>query len=132
MKLKQSIISAIVVGGSLGLATGPVLANPESFSRAEASTDRYPTQGTDDQSLAPGVPGVTEENNSDMSAKQVRMVQEALQEEGYAPGRSDGAMDNDTRAAIREFQSDNNITVTGTVDSRTAQLLGIGYDRSSG
>jgi peptidoglycan hydrolase-like protein with peptidoglycan-binding domain len=64
--------------------------------------------------------------------KQVRMVQEALQEEGYAPGRSDGAMDNDTRAAIREFQSDNNITVTGTVDSRTAQLLGIRYDRSSG
>lgn len=95
----------------------------------ELQADRYPTKIEDDQSLAPGVPGVTEQNDSDMTPAEVAAVQEALTDLGYDPGRVDGQMDNDTRAAIREFQKEKDVIITGTVDEETAELLGVGWDR---
>jgi peptidoglycan hydrolase-like protein with peptidoglycan-binding domain len=50
------------------------------------------------------VAGATEENDSDMTAAEIAAVQEALIANGYDPGRADGRMDNDTRAAIRGFR----------------------------
>ena len=132
MKFKKSILAAVIVSGSLGLAANSIGGQDHIYGRHEMPTNRYPTASGDDESLAPGDPGVTEQNTSDMSTEEVRMVQQALAAEGYEPGRSDGAMTNDTRAAIREFQKDNGIVVTGSLDSKTAQLLGIDITRSSG
>ena len=132
MKFKRTTLAAVIVCGSLGLAANSIAGPDHIYGRREMPTNRYPTDSGDDQSLAPGVPGVTELNTSDMSTKEVMMVQQALAAEGYDPGRSDGAMTNDTRAAIREFQKDNGIVVTGSLDSKTAQLLGIDVSRSSG
>ena len=48
-----------------------------------------------------------------------------MEANGYDPGRMDGFMDNDTRAAIREFKKDNDLVVTGSIDEKTAYLLGV-------
>jgi len=125
VKLKQSLLAAVIVSGSLGLTLSSVIAEVGGQNRSESQTERYPTKIEDDQSMAPGVPGVTEQNDSDMKQAEILAVQEALAADGYDPGPVDGHMDNDTRAAIREFQKDNDLVVTGTVDSETAQLLGI-------
>lgn len=132
MKLKKFTIAAAIVGGAVGLVANSVGAKDNIHSRRELPTDRYPVTIGDDSSLAPGVPGVTEENTSDMTTDEVRRVQQALAAEGYDPGRSDGAMTNDTRAAIREFQKDNGIVITGGLDAKTAARLGIEFSRSSG
>lgn len=132
MKLKKFTIGAAIVGGAVGLAANSVGAKDNIHSRRELPTDRYPVTVGDDSSLAPGVPGVTEENTSDMTTDEVRRVQQALAADGYDPGRSDGTMTNDTRAAIRDFQKDNGIVMTGSIDSKTAARLGIEFSRSSG
>jgi peptidoglycan hydrolase-like protein with peptidoglycan-binding domain len=75
--------------------------------------------------MPPGVPGVTEENASGMSKSDIMKSEEALQAKGLNPGKVDGVADNETRAAVREFQKQNNLTVTGSMDDRTARLLGI-------
>ena len=132
VNFKKSTIAAVIVGGSLGLAASSVGAKDNFYTRNDAPTDRYPVTIGDDSGLAPGVPGVTEENTSDLTTDEVRRVQQALVADGYDPGRSDGAMTNDTRAAIREFQKDNGIVVTGGLDAKTAARLGIEFSRSSG
>lgn len=125
MKVKKSVLPPFILAGSVGLG-GTALAwehNPKQIS--EFPSERYPTSIEDDQSMAPGVPGITENNTSDMSRRQVQAVQRALEAEGFDPGRSDGSMDNNTRAAIRDFQRNNELVVTGTVDRQTAEVLGV-------
>jgi len=133
MKRKQYLLTAIVIGGTIGVGTASATAHDRrSFSdeprfssdRSDLPNERYPTQNSDDQSMAPGVPGVTEQNDTGMSQQGVQDIQMALQAEGYDPGRADGAMDENTRAAIRDFQRDNDLVVTGSVDEETARLLG--------
>lgn len=46
-------------------------------------------------------------------------MEDALADNGYDPGRIDGIIDSDTRAAIREFQRDRDLAVTGTMDRET-------------
>ena len=135
MKRKQTLLTAIVIGGTIGVGAGSVAAHDQrqgSFSdaprysdRSDLPNERYPTQSSDDQSMAPGVPGITEQNDTDISRQGAHDVQMALQSEGYDPGRADGVMDENTRAAIRDFQRDNNLVVTGSVDEKTASLLGV-------
>lgn len=135
MKRKQTLLTAIVIGGTIGVGAGSVAAHDQhqgSFSdasrysdRSDRPNERYPTQNSDDQSMAPGVPGVTEQNNTDISRQGAHDIQAALQSKGYDPGRADGVMDERTRAAIRDFQRDNNLVVTGSVDEKTARLLDV-------
>lgn len=142
MKRKQTLLTAIVIGGTIGMGAASAAAHDQqSFSdrsrdtsrydtprysdRSDQPNERYPTQNSDDQSMAPGVPGITEQNQSDSSRQDVHEIQAALQSEGYDPGRADGVMDESTRAAIRDFQKDNNLVVTGSVDEKTASLLGV-------
>ncbi|MGH7873268.1 MAG: peptidoglycan-binding domain-containing protein [Candidatus Binatia bacterium] len=130
MRLRQSILPAFIIVGSLGLGATSPAANEIPFWVSDKSVERYPTTIEDDQSLPPGVPGITENNISDMSRREVMNVQEILENHGYAPGNNDGVMDNDTRAAIRDFQRDNDLVITGTVDRATAEVLDMRSDRS--
>ncbi|WP_321492077.1 peptidoglycan-binding domain-containing protein [uncultured Desulfobacter sp.] len=52
-----------------------------------------------------------------------RQAQEKLTELGYTPGPSDGKMGNTTRTAIKKFQKDQNLPVTGTLDNDTLQKM---------
>ena len=52
-------------------------------------------------------------------------VQRALRREGYYRGSLDGDLGPMSRSAIREYQADHGLYVTGRVDSRLLRSLGI-------
>jgi peptidoglycan hydrolase-like protein with peptidoglycan-binding domain len=47
-------------------------------------------------------------------------------------GKIDGVMDDDARKAIRSFQQDNGMPITGMVDQRTADRLGVRLSAKGG
>jgi len=53
----------------------------------------------------------------------VRSAQQALQGRGFNPGPIDGVMGPRTTAAVRDFQSKENLTVTGQLDAETNARL---------
>lgn len=53
----------------------------------------------------------------------VREVQRSLTDKGYEPGPVDGAMGAGTRSALRQFQADAGLAVTGRVDDPTVAAL---------
>jgi hypothetical protein len=56
------------------------------------------------------------------------LVQEALARRGYYEGQVDGVVGPGTRSAIREFQRDNGLPVTGRIDPQLVQALKAGRD----
>ncbi len=52
-------------------------------------------------------------------------VQNALQEQGYYRDQVDGLIGPNTRAALRAFQQDQRLPVTGAIDGPTLQALGL-------
>jgi len=54
-------------------------------------------------------------------------VQRRLQELGYAPGDADGIIGPRTRGAIRTFQEQNSLDITGEIDAATAKALASAY-----
>jgi peptidoglycan hydrolase-like protein with peptidoglycan-binding domain len=57
---------------------------------------------------------------------QVRQVQQALQSRGYDVGPIDGVMGEQTERALRRFQREEGMIITGDVTQATRQALGIG------
>ena len=55
----------------------------------------------------------------------VSAVQSALAKLGYYDGAIDGALGDQTEAALARYQEDRDLSVTGTVDDATLQSLGI-------
>lgn len=55
----------------------------------------------------------------------IRKVEQALKEKNLFKGKVDGVIDTQTTEAIRRFQTDNGMTVTGQLDSRLIQALGV-------
>ncbi len=60
-----------------------------------------------------------------VAGEDVRAVQQALLDKGYNPGPIDGIMGGKTRAAIRDFQRDQNLPDTGRLDEETQRALGV-------
>lgn len=60
------------------------------------------------------------------SPSQVRLVQEKLRKAGHDPGRVDGAWGESTEEAVRDFQKDNELAVTGQLDTSLLSALEIG------
>ena len=58
------------------------------------------------------------------SPEQIRMVQRALTDRGFAVELS-GAYDDQTKTALSDFQRSRGLSETGTVDSETASALGL-------
>ena len=56
---------------------------------------------------------------------EVYQVQKALTELGYNPGKPDGLWGKSTESAIKHFQVDNELPVTGKLDSQTQAKLGL-------
>jgi len=73
-----------------------------------------------------GVSGDRYDNNQSSSDYDpIRRAQVRLRDRGFYNGPINGEMTVATRNAIRDFQRDRNLTVTGDLDARTAQELGI-------
>lgn len=56
----------------------------------------------------------------------IRSVQKALNDRGYDAGAIDGYLGTQTRAAVRKFQANQNLTTTGDLDAATLAKLNVG------
>lgn len=61
-------------------------------------------------------------------AENVKGIQESLAAHGHIVGPIDGLLGPQTRAALREFQANNNLTVTGSINQETIDKLGVDLD----
>lgn len=59
----------------------------------------------------------------DMNSEQVRNLQVILKGLGYDPGREDGYFSKETEQAVKSFQADHNLEVTGVVNQSTAEAI---------
>lgn len=64
------------------------------------------------------------------AGEEILQVQQALIQKGYDPGAADGLMGPRTRAAIREFQRAEGLSVTGSLNRETARALGLETTRA--
>lgn len=90
-------------------------------------TDRFDRAGDQGSSHNDGDTGITSQDVLN-SADSIRAAQIALRDRGFYNGPINGAMNQATRAAIRQFQHDRNLADTGYLDSATARALGIPSD----
>ena len=66
------------------------------------------------------------------SSEEIRTVQKSLNDKGYDAGPVDGVLGTRTRAAIREYQTSEKLTVNGRLDVETAGKLGVGPESIGG
>ena len=59
-------------------------------------------------------------------------VQSKLNEQLYYHGAIDGRLDSDTLQAIQRFQADHGLTVSGKIDPKLLDALGIEYNKQNG
>ena len=111
MKTKP-LLRAIVLGGGIGLLANPVWAGggAHSYDRNQAGR-----QGMHDSG----------KQVSNLGKEQKKDIEQALQDKGFEPGSVDGVIDSQTQSALSQFQRDNNLPTTGTVDEQTAKQLGV-------
>ena len=125
MRKSRLISRAMFIGGTVALLAGPA------WSQEAPGERRQP-----DKSLTtPGdenIPGMRGQGTVELSKDDMRKVEEALKTKGYDPGKIDGVVDDANRAAIRSFQKDKSLPITGTVDNRTAEELGVRISKASG
>jgi peptidoglycan hydrolase-like protein with peptidoglycan-binding domain len=90
---------------------------------------RYDNARTADRDLAyrdrrDGTYGQAEARFGNLTAGEVRLIQEELRDEGYRIA-TDGVMGPNTRDAVRDFQRKNNLRATGNINARTLAALGL-------
>jgi peptidoglycan hydrolase-like protein with peptidoglycan-binding domain len=123
MQKRKSVIGAIVLSSAVG------------FASSAAWSQQVPggSQQTNPNLTRPGdenPPGAEHKGTPALSKNDMRKVEEALQAKGYKVGKIDGMADDDARKAISAFQKDNGLSITGTVDERTADKLGVRIAKS--
>jgi peptidoglycan hydrolase-like protein with peptidoglycan-binding domain len=60
-----------------------------------------------------------------LSASQVREIQQSLDNKGFKSGNADGRWGAETEAALKDFQKSQNMPGTGEIDSSTIGRLGL-------
>ena len=123
MKRKKQVLTAMILSGAIGLASSPLWSQETPGERRQSNPNQ--TRPGRDQD----VPGINQLGTPELSRNDMRAVEQALQSKGYKP---DGVVDDEARAAIRAFQKDNGFTVTGMVDQKTAERLGVTISSKSG
>lgn len=118
----NNILSAL---GSM-LSEGRDVAVPAGTQLAVELTERVSLRGRG--RIAANAAGSTIYTATDV----VRSAQQALAQRNYYRGTPTGTLDNATRRALFAFQIDNRMTGTGNLDGRTAQLLGLSLNASTG
>ena len=110
------IRSALAVSATALLLSGPVLAqqqaDPPPDQQLEQQAEQQPEQ-------IPEALGAL----LHLSAEDVRAVQEALQQAGYELGDPDGLWGERSMAAMREFQEDEGLPVSGNIDMEALRTL---------
>lgn len=114
----KTILSAIVLSGVIGFVAGPTW--------SQWSQDPPKHQG----SLDTGASEPSGEAFAGYDQETISDFQQALKDKGHDPGAIDGIMGPNTRQALREFQKQNNLKVTGVPNEQTAERLGVSLNGS--
>ena len=135
MNRNSSLIAAVLLGGTVGLtastswsqqAQGKMSQSfPQQSQPGQSQPEQQPWQTQPEQSrpgATEGMPG-TQGGTQELSKNDMQAVQQALKDKGYDVSVN-GMADESTRAAIRKFQQDEGLPVTGMIDERTANQLG--------
>src|SRR5918996_1456398 len=77
-------------------------------------------------------PGAGTQKQGLASSDNIKKAKEALKAKGHNPGDIDGNMDAKTQQALRDFQKANQLPVTGNLDQRTAEKLGVNLSGEKG
>ncbi|HKA34142.1 MAG TPA: peptidoglycan-binding domain-containing protein [Candidatus Binatia bacterium] len=109
---------------------------------AQTRTDRAPTGSSAAQSPSGGdaaVTGqsptgrtqtspVTPQSSAGMAAssEEIQKLQQALKDRGQDPGTVNGVMTPQTQQALRNFQAQQGLNATGTLDAQSRTALGLG------
>jgi peptidoglycan hydrolase-like protein with peptidoglycan-binding domain len=127
MSRKKSLVGAIVLSSAVGLVSGPAWSQeaPGETRQPDPNLTR-PGRGEND------IPGTGQRGTPELSKNDMQKVEEALHAKGYQVGKIDGTADDDARKAIRSFQQDNGMPITGMVDQRTADRLGVRLSAKGG
>lgn len=76
---------------------------------------------------------IAAENALGLDGITLRLIEARLAQLGLEPGAVDGGLDEDTRRAIRNFQADRDLAVTGFIDEQTiVRLLADGFQALGG
>ena len=105
--LSASALAAVSLGALLYAVPGDGERTVEGAPQPRASADRRP------------------EHLSARYREQMRLTQETLKDFGYTPGPSDGMMGFSTASALRAFQRQEGLQVTGRANPETLAALGI-------
>src|SRR5207249_476375 len=62
-----------------------------------------------------------------ITSKEVSAVQTELREQGYYKAKPNGILNQETRAALRRYQTEHELTASGRIDRATLEKLGIEY-----
>jgi formylglycine-generating enzyme required for sulfatase activity len=68
---------------------------------------------------------------SAQQSQEIHQIQVALQEFGYNPGPLDGYWGKTTEDAVKQFQQDQSLPVTGRIDTETRKRLGLGFGQDN-
>jgi len=128
MKRKKLVVGAMILSGAVGLVSGPAWSQDEAPGETRKPNPNMTRQGRGENSI----PGVDQKGTPELSKNDMRKVEEALRAKGYQVGKIDGVADDDARKAIRSFQQDNGMPITGMVDQRTADRLGVRLSTKAG
>ena len=155
MKARKPFLTAALLSASVGLGvqslhaqstpgsgssmpgsqerSGPTVPRPEPSTPQQPTIPGQPAPGLPQTDPMPGQPGTIPERvespeigrqNLAVTSAEIKKVQEALKAKGLNPG-AEGKMDAQTQRALREFQQANNLPMTGALDEKTAQKLGV-------
>ena len=117
MNMKKNFLGAIILGGTVGLATSP------GWTQESPGETRQPYPEQTRPGEQEGIPGMHGGGTQELSKKDMQAVQQVLKEKGYDVS-VDGTANNSTRAALRKFQENEGLVVTGMIDEKTANRLG--------
>jgi peptidoglycan hydrolase-like protein with peptidoglycan-binding domain len=123
MTKRKSLVGAIVLSSAVGFASGAAWSQqvPDGSRQTNPNLTRPGNENP---------PGAEHKGTPGLSKSDMRKVEEALQAKGYKVGKIDGMADDEARKAISAFQKDNGLSITGTVDERTADKLGVRIAKS--
>jgi peptidoglycan hydrolase-like protein with peptidoglycan-binding domain len=125
MKHRKFILTAAILTGSLGLGTQMTSAQTRPVGNPLENRN---SEKQFEQRNSP----VSGKDMNGMSADDINQAKEALRAKGLNPGPMNGSVDSQTRQALREFQQDNDLPATGSLDQQTAGKLGVTVGRDTG
>ena len=127
MNLRRGgLLRAVVFGGTVAIFATPV------WSQEAPGEHRQPDSNLDRPGDNENIPGMHSQGTTELSKGDMLKVKEALKSKGYSPGKTDGVADDATRTAIRSFQKDKGLPITGMVDKHIADELGVRITQSRG